>query len=327
MGLFNNFPYTNFHELNLDWIVGKIKEFGEKIESFQSVIDNIPTGESIGALREEVARVEGKADANTQAIADLPDEYPSPESVTFTGAVSATYDGSAPVTVNIPEGGELGGKLTFTGASDAVYDGSGDVTVNIPTAPPVGDAAPLTFTGAVSATYDGSSPVTVNIPAGGGAGDIAPLTFTGAVSATYDGSSPVTVNIPAGGGGVVKKYLAKYFVGPASFGEGTVTFDTPPADYSPEKCFLAEVGFYASIGESVYSTSTWTPASGQQTRTHQMWTYPNKEKIKYHQRTFKINLEAGTIEFGKGYSSIGTGAPSSGGDNCVPDIVTLYYLA
>lgn len=31
MGLFNNFPYTNFHELNLDWLVKKVKEISSQI--------------------------------------------------------------------------------------------------------------------------------------------------------------------------------------------------------------------------------------------------------------------------------------------------------
>lgn len=31
MGLFSNFPYTNFHELNLNWIISKIKEIEQQI--------------------------------------------------------------------------------------------------------------------------------------------------------------------------------------------------------------------------------------------------------------------------------------------------------
>lgn len=31
MGLFSNFPYTNFHELNLDWIINKVKEIEQQI--------------------------------------------------------------------------------------------------------------------------------------------------------------------------------------------------------------------------------------------------------------------------------------------------------
>lgn len=33
MGLFNDFPYSNFHELNNDWIVKTVKELGEKINN------------------------------------------------------------------------------------------------------------------------------------------------------------------------------------------------------------------------------------------------------------------------------------------------------
>ena len=34
MGLFENFPYTNFHELNLDWILSTIKELDNRIDEF-----------------------------------------------------------------------------------------------------------------------------------------------------------------------------------------------------------------------------------------------------------------------------------------------------
>ena len=39
MGVFNNFPYTNIHELNLDWIIKKVKELDSKVnEDLESVI-------------------------------------------------------------------------------------------------------------------------------------------------------------------------------------------------------------------------------------------------------------------------------------------------
>ncbi len=34
MGLFDQFPYTNFHELNLDWLLKMVKELNTKIENF-----------------------------------------------------------------------------------------------------------------------------------------------------------------------------------------------------------------------------------------------------------------------------------------------------
>lgn len=34
----NDFPYTDFHELNLDWILNKIKEFQERIDDFEDTV-------------------------------------------------------------------------------------------------------------------------------------------------------------------------------------------------------------------------------------------------------------------------------------------------
>lgn len=45
---------------------------------------------------------------------DIPSTLPNPNALTFTGAATGTYDGSAPLTVNIPEGG--GGGIDVTGA-------------------------------------------------------------------------------------------------------------------------------------------------------------------------------------------------------------------
>ena len=38
MGIFQQFPYTNFHEMNLDYLLRKIKELGEDIENWESKI-------------------------------------------------------------------------------------------------------------------------------------------------------------------------------------------------------------------------------------------------------------------------------------------------
>ena len=37
MGLFDNFPYTNFHELNLDWILKALKQIEDLMNQFVSL--------------------------------------------------------------------------------------------------------------------------------------------------------------------------------------------------------------------------------------------------------------------------------------------------
>lgn len=39
MGVFEQFPYTNFHELNLDWIIAELKKLDKKVnEDLQEII-------------------------------------------------------------------------------------------------------------------------------------------------------------------------------------------------------------------------------------------------------------------------------------------------
>lgn len=38
MSFTNDFPYTDFHEMNLDWILNKIKEVQERINNFEDVV-------------------------------------------------------------------------------------------------------------------------------------------------------------------------------------------------------------------------------------------------------------------------------------------------
>lgn len=73
MGLFEQFPYTNFHELNLDWILKKIKELDEKIDSIEDRIlaqAKQYTDEQFGILSNEFNQLEDefiqfKADVNS----------------------------------------------------------------------------------------------------------------------------------------------------------------------------------------------------------------------------------------------------------------------
>ena len=73
MGLFEQFPYANFHELNLDWILKKIKELDEKVDSIEDRILKEAkkyTDEQFGILSNEFNQLEDefiqfKADVNS----------------------------------------------------------------------------------------------------------------------------------------------------------------------------------------------------------------------------------------------------------------------
>lgn len=64
MGLFEHFPYSNFHELNLDWIISEIKKLRDDVDALQKKIDG---------LKEEILNeVDQKiADAKTEILNQL----------------------------------------------------------------------------------------------------------------------------------------------------------------------------------------------------------------------------------------------------------------
>lgn len=83
-----------------------------------------------------VATPTGNADAANKAYVDksIPTALKNPNSIRFTGASVATYDGSNAVTVNIPvipTSLKNPNKLSFTGAVNTTYDGSAAVSVAI----------------------------------------------------------------------------------------------------------------------------------------------------------------------------------------------------
>lgn len=77
MGLFEQFPYCNFHELNLDWILKKLKELDEKVDSIEDRIlaeANAYTDRKVGEVQAEFNALESdfnsfKADVNAQFAA------------------------------------------------------------------------------------------------------------------------------------------------------------------------------------------------------------------------------------------------------------------
>lgn len=39
--MINKYPYTNFHELNLDWIIGKIRKIEDFTDDTETYINNV----------------------------------------------------------------------------------------------------------------------------------------------------------------------------------------------------------------------------------------------------------------------------------------------
>lgn len=98
----------------------------------------------------------GKVNNISSAVSTLP----NPNAITFTGAVTGTYDGSEAVTINIPEGsaGNMK-KLTFTGAVTGEYDGTTDVSIDIPIAT-TSTAGTIKVGNGLSISADGTLSVT-----------------------------------------------------------------------------------------------------------------------------------------------------------------------
>lgn len=119
---------------------------------------NDDTGKMVYASLIEITQNDEVKDIS--ALVDIPTTLPNPNAITFTGAVTGTYDGSEAVTINIPEGsaGNMK-KLTFTGAVTGEYDGTTDVNIDIPTAT-TSTAGIIKIGNGLSVSADGTLSVT-----------------------------------------------------------------------------------------------------------------------------------------------------------------------
>lgn len=138
----------------VDKVTGKGLSTNDYTASAKAKVDAIPANPKYTdtvyddtAINERVATIEGKESAwdaksdfsgSYNDLTDkptIPTALPNPNAITFTGAVTGSYDGSEPVTINIPESGAGNmKKLTFTGAVTGEYDGTTDVSIDIPIA-------------------------------------------------------------------------------------------------------------------------------------------------------------------------------------------------
>ena len=84
----NQIPYTNVHELNLDWVLAEIKKFDEYITSIKHIIDELASyyetvdhlQEEVEALHNEVNSYSGRIEALESAVNNLQREITELES-------------------------------------------------------------------------------------------------------------------------------------------------------------------------------------------------------------------------------------------------------
>ena len=103
------------------WVVKKLMDTYTGQESDTDLAGSLPTSEWVKKLAEAIANGYKLTEADKKAIAalvaadgtefalsDFPTALKNPNALTFTGAATGTYDGSAALTVNIPAGGSSG---------------------------------------------------------------------------------------------------------------------------------------------------------------------------------------------------------------------------
>ena len=89
--------------------------------SVADIVDNLNTN----IANKPLSAAQGVA---LKALIDaitVPDKLPNPNALTFTGAVTGSYDGSAPVSVEIPSGGVVSGDSGWDLIAEITSDGAG----------------------------------------------------------------------------------------------------------------------------------------------------------------------------------------------------------
>ena len=176
-------------------------KIGNGAVTTEKVADGAITGQKLAdgtVTSDKLAN--GAVTADKLAGGAIPEKLPNPHKLTFSGAVTGEYDGSAEVNINIPNGGGGGGT---GGAVNSVNGMTGDVVLK-----------KLTFSGAATGEYNGSADVNIDIPNGGAVDSVNGMTGAvvlkkltanagGGLSISgeqgYNGSEEQTIGIAAGG--------------------------------------------------------------------------------------------------------------------------------
>lgn len=186
MGMFEHFPYTNFHDLNLDWLLKKVKEIEDSLKELwiEFLKSRVPTG---GKKGQYLRKSEDKDYAMAWMDADGIMPTGGTENQVLTKNSAADYDASwKDVPKELPDGGTDGDILKH-GPDESVYWGKeGQASNGLPVGGNPGQILKKTGTADFEAEWADES--------GGGSGDYLPL-----AGGTMDPGA--TIQLPEAGDG------------------------------------------------------------------------------------------------------------------------------
>ena len=245
-------------------------------------------------------------------IPSIPSKLPNPQALTFTGAVSATYDGSAAKTINIPTSGTTDEDLiiklnggTTEGTSMFTFDGGTAKTVNI-TPSSIGAATSshththdkiTDFDDAVEALLP-SIPTSLPNPAA------LTISLNGTSQGAYTGSTAKSINITASSIGAAASshshslastnaagYLKQLSGSTSQFMRGDGTWATPPnTTYSAMKGASS-----SAAGKAGLVPAPSAGAANRYLRSDGTWSVPPDTNTTYTLSSFGITATAAEI--------------------------------
>ena len=130
MGLFNQFPFTNFHEMNLDWMINKIKEVEDDIKKIDTTENTYTNVLSIGIINDGKTPVDNEIIKNEKYLYFPAGYYFISNTLDFSGKYilcenDTYFVGSAGIKLNnteIEKGNYLlaNGNFTITGGINKI---------------------------------------------------------------------------------------------------------------------------------------------------------------------------------------------------------------
>lgn len=122
MGLFEHFPYTNFHDLNLNWILGKIKDIDSTVAGVHQAEENAAaSAESAAESAESAAASAEAASGSAEAAAGSAEAAAEAEA----GASGVVRDVSDRLTAFIQQhSGPSDETILYSAPGDPVYSGN-----------------------------------------------------------------------------------------------------------------------------------------------------------------------------------------------------------